>query len=157
MQKKILIYNNLYRSELLYGLSISIDETEDYDAASTCTKVTINPKEISVSNLVYENTEKTYDGTKDTKDDFNIKTGDDTGIIGDDNVSITYTNAEYASANANNSVAINVTGLALTGDDANNYVLSSESGSVTGKINKALVNIPTSPEDKQYTGSKNIS
>ena len=136
-----------------YSVMIHVDETATYDEGKVCTAVTVNPKEILIANLVYSGTSKDYNASTAVSDIFEVNIGNNAGVISGDTVGVTYGTAAYNDANAGNSKNILVSGLTLTGADANNYILSSASGTTNGVINPLVVQVMSNPSDKTYTGS----
>ena len=82
---------------------------------------------------------KEYDGTTDAGAK---KSGalDLTGVVSGDDISVAYTAiGAYASANYGTGINVTLTGLTLSGDDADNYALSDTSGEfAVGEITKTL-------------------
>ena len=83
---------------------------------------------------------KVYDGTKDVKKDgFTIQLD---GIVTGEQITATAGSAVYESANAAENIKVNITGIALVGDTADNYELSSSSVLTTGIITEKRVSDP---------------
>ncbi|WP_130618625.1 YDG domain-containing protein [Dyella amyloliquefaciens] len=90
----------------------------NYTFAGGTDWVTITPKPILVTASVAD---KTYDGTT-AATLLGLSNG---GIIAGDDVTISYTSAEFVSPNAGDRVPIIVDGISLTGTDAGNYIYPS--------------------------------
>jgi len=101
-------------------------------------QLTVNPATITVAGATGVN--KTYDATTTLP---SLATGfTESGIYGNDaaNVTVSATNAAYASPNAG-SEAVDVSGLTLTGSAAGNYVLSATSVTGSGLIGQATITV----------------
>lgn len=105
------------------------DVTSNYVITySSDNKMTIDPKDVTVSPAENAEITKVYNGyssriMEDT--DFQM-----TGVIDGDDVSFTWTNSatyvKYNSSNVSKAETLTVTGISLTGDDAANYELTSD-------------------------------
>ncbi|MYN04448.1 filamentous hemagglutinin N-terminal domain-containing protein [Pseudoduganella sp. DS3] len=87
--------------------------------------------------------DRTYDGSTAATVTF----GDDR-VAGD--VLAVSGNAAFADKNAGNGKAVNVSGIALSGADAGNYVLASSSAATTANIGKRTLNASATGVDKVY-------
>ncbi|WP_426056732.1 YDG domain-containing protein [Janthinobacterium sp. PSPC2-1] len=94
---------------------------------------------------------KTYDGT-----DAAILNAGATynGMFGGDSLTFTATKAAFSDKNAGNGKTVNVSGIALDGADAGNYILASNTASGTGAITpKALTVTGVTAGNKVYDGT----
>lgn len=113
----------------------------------TLSNVNITPAFLSLSGLAAQ--DKTYDGTKAA-----VVTGGTLSgtIYGNDQVQLSLTAGEFASANAGKDIAVTASGT-LSGDAASNYVLLQSSG-LTATINpKALTVTGLLGTDRRYDGT----
>nr|MCR5501935.1 hypothetical protein [Lachnospiraceae bacterium] len=119
-------------------------------AVSAPAVVTINPKEVTVSNI--KGIGKTYDGT--TTADLDCTQASVTGTIGYDSLSVTAV-GEFESADAGEGKTVMIRSISLEGDSAKNYVLA-ENGNqetATATISKAKLAIHgITAEPKEYDG-----
>ena len=118
-------YNGSTKADLKFNGETEIENVGDYTVTASestgnytftnaTNKVTVAPAEVTVASVAVD--AKKYDGTTAATGTINLS-----GVYGGDEVSATGTLA-WASANAG-TTTVNVTGIALTGDDAKNYVL----------------------------------
>lgn len=119
-------------ADITYNVSIINGETDVtanyivvYDVSNT---LTIDPKDVTVSPATGAEITKVYNGyssriMKET--DFQM-----TGVIDGDDVSFAWTNSatyvKYNSSNVSDADTLTVTGISLTGEDATNYELISD-------------------------------
>ena len=103
---------------------VTVNFKGDY-SGSTTAKYTITKAKVSVSSVQAQ--DKTYDGT--TKATVSAKLS---GVISGDDVKVT-ASGKFADKNSGSNKSISVT-YALSGDDADNYELTSTTGSTTAKI-----------------------
>lgn len=94
-------------------------------------------------NVTASGVDRIYDGSTNASVTF----GDNR--IGNDVLSISG-NASFADKNAGNGKAVSVSGIALTGADAGNYVLSSTTGATTANIGKRTLTASATGVDKVY-------
>src|SRR5450830_1271203 len=97
-------------------------------------------------NVSFNGINKTYDGTTGAQVNF----GDDR--IEGDAVSVSGSSA-FGNRNAGTGKAVNVTNVALSGGDAGNYVLSTNSGSTTADIAARTLNVSFNGINKTYDGT----
>ncbi len=105
--------------------------------------ITINKKEITAT---YSAEDKTYDGTSTA-----TVNGSLDGIISGDSVSLLNQSANFEDKNAGENKQVNITNIALSGNDASNYVVSDTTTSAT--INKKEITATYSANDKIYDGT----
>jgi hypothetical protein len=109
---------------------------------------TVNPKALSVTGITANN--KPYDGT--TTATLSTSSAALQGVISGDTVSLDISSyiATFASKNVANSIAVNVTGLGLTGPQAGNYTLTqpTTAANITAvALTASIVANPTKPYD----------
>ena len=97
-------------------------------------------------NVSFGGVNKTYDGTVAA----GVHIGDDR--IGGDALTVTGT-AAFGDKNAGSGKSVNVTNVALGGQDAGNYVLGSNSGSTTADIAARTLNVSFGGVNKTYDGT----
>ena len=114
----------------------------------------VNPKALSVTGITANN--KPYDGT--TTATLSAGSAVLQGVISGDTVSLdisSYT-ATFASKNVANSIAVNVTGLGLTGPQAGNYTLTQPTTAANITAVALTASIVTNPT-KPYDGNTNAT
>ena len=119
-----------------YWVKATVAATADYKECESAPKAfTISQKPITIASMNVN--DKVYDGTT-TATLSNTFSFEDGLIVGDDDVSIDFSgaSAEFADANAGSDKAVTVTGLALSGTDMNNYVLTNSTFTTTANITK---------------------
>ena len=128
------------------GLTLGGTKAKNYtiDASGTGTG-DITAKALTVT---FADISKTYDGTKKAT----AGAGTLTGVIDDDKEKVSVAaDAEYADKNAGTGKTVNYTGVALSGDEKDNYTIAA---TATGKgtINKANITISVEDMTKTYDG-----
>jgi hypothetical protein len=93
--------------------------------------------------------DKTYDGTPTAT----ITGHSLDGVIGSDDVSLTGGAASFDNKNVGTGKSVTATGLSLSGADAGNYTLASDSASTTASITPATLTVSASGVDKVYDGN----
>ena len=128
------------------AVSLSGADAANYTVASTTTTTTdIYRREISVSVWAQD---KTYDSTTTTAQVvFTV-----TGVLNFESVGVSYTSANFDSADAGTGRVVTVSGVALTGTDASNYSAGS-STSCTAGVNALQVTVSAVGQNKVYDGS----
>lgn len=94
---------------------------------------------------------KTYDGTSAA--DVTLKSN---ALAGDD-LTVTYTDAEFTDKNAANGKTINVTGISISGSDAPNYALQNTTATATADIGKRTLTASVNASDKTYDQTTDAS
>ena len=118
-----------------YTLYVEISETDTYAKGTFTYQFTISPKELTLTDVSVNS--KAYDGNNSaTISNY----GTLSGIVPGDDVVLDTTNitATFASSNADNDITVSISGIALSGEDANNYTISS-SATTTANVNKATI------------------
>ena len=94
--------------------------------------------------------DKTYDGT--TAAVLDISGAGLTGMIAGDDLGIANASGAFGDKNAGNGKTVIISGLALTGADAGNYLLASTSTATTADIHKAALTVTANNDGKTYDG-----
>ena len=141
---------NVGNGKLVNLSSVSLSSGDDganYSVASTgTTSANITPKTLTVSFGAATN--KTYDGSTVAS----VSSATDDRVTND--VLTINANAAFASKDATNGIAVNVSGVNLSGTDAGNYTPVLASGSLTANIlKKALTMTGSTASNKTYDGS----
>ena len=89
--------------------------------------------------------DKTYDGTTDATVDLA-----GVGLVTGDEVTFEYTAATYDSADVGTDIPVDVQGISISGADAANYQLESETAEATGSISPAALAITATDQSKLY-------
>ncbi|WP_207429042.1 YDG domain-containing protein [Pedobacter sp. SYSU D00535] len=105
--------------------------------------LTVNKKQLTAT---AETVTKTYDGDKAVTVTFKDFTAAE-GLVGTDKVAVSYTTAEFADAKAAEDKAVSFTGLALIGDDKDNYSVTAD---IKGSITKKALTATAQPVTKVY-------
>ncbi|TDX61815.1 filamentous hemagglutinin family protein [Methylosinus sp. sav-2] len=100
-------------------------KASNYTIANTTT-ATIGPKPISAAAT---GVDKVYDGATVDAISYQLP-----GKVAGDNLSLSYSMAQFADKNVGQSKAVAVSGLALTGTDSDNYILQNASLTTTANI-----------------------
>jgi len=95
--------------------------------------------------------DKTYDGT--TAAVLDISGAGLTGMIAGDDLGIANASGAFGDKNAGAGKAVTISGLALAGADAGNYILDSASTVATANIHKATLTLSTADLRKTYDGT----
>src|SRR6185369_8921275 len=136
------------------GLSISGSDSGNYTLSANSTSGAVGQIDAkSITASLTGNVNKTYDGNNTatlSSGNYNL-----TGVVGGDTVSISNTSGTYNDKNVGTSKTVDVTSLALTGGDAGNYTLASNSvsGSVGNISAKSLTASLTGNVNKTYDGN----
>jgi hypothetical protein len=77
--------------------------------------------------------------------------------IGGDDVDLSYVSAAFADKHAGNEKAVSVAGIAASGADAANYVLSAAAGTTTASITPAGLNVGAIGQPRLYDGTTNAT
>ncbi len=136
-----------------------VDVTDNYAVTiNDSSALTIDQRDITVSPATGAQITKVYNGYSSrvmAADDFQM-----TGVIGDDDVSFTWTNnatyVKYNSPNVDEADTLTVTGLSLTGTDAANYELASAEVVFTNDDENG-VTVGITPFVLGFTGGSRIS
>ena len=121
---------------------LSLDDGEEFE---------VTAKELTVTGAAAQ--DKTYDGGKTATVDFSsAQLG---GVVGSDSVSLATAgySAEFDSAGVGEDIAVSVTGLTLSGDDATNYTLTQPTGLKADITALGVVITPTAGQSKVYGAS----
>lgn len=121
-----------------------------YAVSTTTTSgtLTVNPKQLRVT---YTGANKTYDGSQTA-----TVTSSDDRLTGD--VLTVSETAAFTDKNVGTNTTVNVSGASLSGADAGNYVLASNSGVASANITAKVLTITgLQVTDKTYDGSTNTT
>lgn len=113
------------------GISISGTDSGNYTfnaSASTAADITVRTLHVTAAGI-----NKVYDGNNSAT--VNLSTDK---VFGDD-VTATYTNATFADKNVGNDKVVTVTGISISGDDADNYVFNTDTTTTANISARALV------------------
>ncbi len=132
---KVTVYVGEYEGEktvrtVVHKSDSDVTEIEDQPVTATfnCRKAV----EVTVSSKDCETVTKVYDGKKETAvTDKNYKLQ---GVVEGHDVKLAFTKAEFNSANVKKADKVTVSGLTLTGKDADKYVLKSDTLECKGSI-----------------------
>ena len=136
------------KTVVVSGITVTGADAVNYnwsDSAITTAEIT----KATLSVTAHAN-DKTYDGTNTAS-----ATLSDNRVAGDV-LSLSNTGSTFSDKNAGMGKLVTVTGLALTGADASNYVISS-TASTTATINKANLVVSANASDKTYDGDTTAS
>ena len=132
------------------GIAYTVTATYPGDALNTASTGTlagdqvVNPATVTPSVTVAN---KVYDGTTAAT----ITGRSLAGIVGSDDVNLDSSgSASFASANVGTAVSVSVSGLALSGTTAGNYVLSSTSITTNADITAATLTYVANPASRAY-------
>ena len=132
------------------GISISGTDAGDYVLASTSASTTadITPRTLTVTATAQD---KVYDGNTTA-----TVTLTDNRVAGDVFTDADST-ADFADKNVGNGKTVSITGISITGTDANNYVLASTSATTTADITPLTLTVTATAQDKVYDGTNNAA
>jgi hypothetical protein len=129
-----------------YTLKVKeVADSAAFDVKYVTGTLTILPKKVTIANKI----SKIYDGREDLEvTDLTLN-----GVNGGDDVTAIGGIVYFADKNVGRGKLLDVSGITLTGNDASNYVLSSDDA--TGEITPRLVALTgTVVENKQFDGTK---
>ncbi|MDH1701931.1 YDG domain-containing protein [Comamonas terrigena] len=97
---------------------------------------------------------RTYDGTTDVNLNYDV-TGF-SGLLGNDELSVTSASGAFANKNAGDGKTVHITGITLGGNDAGNYTLANDSATATANIAKATISAVSgiTGDNKTYDGTR---
>ncbi len=140
----------------LWGLTITfaIDDGnggDNYSVTPMFASGAITPKELTVTGALAQ--DKPYDGTTDATVDFTAASL--TGVVSGDDVAIDSSgySADFDTADVGTGKPVGVTGVALTGDDADNYTVAQPAGLRADIGEKELTVTGALAQDKPYDGT----
>lgn len=139
------------------GIGLVGGAANNYTIAATATtsawiaKATIS----SVTGITADG--KTYDGTRAAV--LNTGTAGFTGMVANDALTVASASGAFADRNAGTGKRIDITGLALGGADAGNYVLADATATATADIAKATISSVTgiTASNKTYDGTTAVT
>jgi filamentous hemagglutinin family protein len=136
------------------GLALSGVDSGNYTLSSTTISGAVGTIDAATLNVALTGTvEKTYDGTTTatlTAADYQLN-----GVIGEDQVALNDPTAgTYDTKDVGTGKTVTVNGLALTGADMGNYIISSSVSGAVGTIDAATLNVAlTGTVEKTYDGT----
>jgi hypothetical protein len=130
------------------NLSLGGADAGNYYLITTTAASTARITAVSVSGHIAA-ASKTYDGTGTAT----ITNRSLTGVIGSDNVSLTGGIASFDSRLVGINKTVTASGLMLSGADAGNYLLSSDSATNHANISRATVTVQMTASNKIYDGT----
>lgn len=143
-----------------YAISVSgitLDDMTNYILSNTTltdNTVSITPKTITLSGVSLNN--KVYDATTMATTIAGYGTLSGIEAIDSGKVNAAGGNvANYSSKNAGNYTGINITGVALSGDEASNYVLAGSSFTADSTITQKSLIVKATANNKTYDGNTN--
>ncbi|ADY52959.1 Fibronectin type III domain protein [Pseudopedobacter saltans DSM 12145] len=120
-------------------------------AADQVHTLTVNKKILTATSQAVS---KTYDGTLTAAINFNAFTTA-TGLVGTDDVFVTYSSASYDDKHVGVNKAVTINNLALSGTSKNNYSLNVFS--TTGSIITKTINVTAQADSRVYNGTTTSS
>ena len=131
------------------GISLSGTDAGNYTLSSATTQTTT--ASITAASLAVSVTAdgKVYDGTTTAAPHFTLD-----GRIGTDDVSAACTSATFADKNVGTDKEVTIVGISLSGTDAGNYTLSSDTTqTTTASITAASLAVSVTADGKTYDGT----
>lgn len=123
------------------------DENYALPTTNTSNEFTITKKPVTINGAAVIS--KTYDGNQDAQID--ITNAIASGYVNSDDVRLTSASGSFDTKHAGDSKSVTLTALDFSGDDAENYVLSSEQVNLTGRITQKTVTVGgVSVKDRAY-------
>ncbi len=125
-------------------------EAENHTTASGSFTITIAAKSVTAS--ISGTTEKTYDGTTDTTAEQGLSI-ELSGVVEGDTVTAAAESYTYDSEDAESASTIIATGIALSGEDAGNYKLTSTTATTEGSITAKEITVTITANGGTYDGT----
>ena len=123
-----------------YPVTITVTDGGARPVGTLKLTFTVDPTALGVSATGHD---KTYDGTLDAAVDLA-----GVGLVTGDEVTFEYTVATYDSADVGTGIPVDVQGISISGADAGNYQLGTESAETTGSISPAALAITATDQSK---------
>lgn len=123
-----------------YTVRVILLENDTYAERILTRNFSIYRKSVKAS--ITGTTTKTYDGTTDAPDNLSISLS---GALSGEEVTATARSYAYDSADAGENKTITATGITLSGNHVGNYILSSSTAKIAGKIEKGDQTAPSAP------------
>ncbi len=125
------------------GITISGPDAGNYEVVdpTATTTASITPRTVTATATGID---RDYNGTTSATVNLSANT------LGDDQVTVTYVAASFADKNVGTDKAVVVTGLALVGPDAGNYVLSATSTTATATVSARELTGSITAQNKPY-------
>ncbi|WP_028103666.1 YDG domain-containing protein [Pseudoduganella violaceinigra] len=132
------------------GIAISGADAGNYTLTSNTASATANIGQRTL-NTTATGVNKVYDRSTTATVNF----GDDR--VSGDSLAYSYGSATFGDKNVGNGKAIGVSGIALSGTDAGNYVLASTSATASANITQRALNVGASASSKVYDGGSSAA
>lgn len=132
--------------------TITANYSSDTTMGSATVELTVAPKAVTITGLTAA--DKEYNGDTDATASGNATL---TGVVGDDNVTISNGSASFADKHVGTGKTVTFTGYGLTGEDAGNYTLSAQPASVTADITAKPIGVTgLAATDRAYDGTTRV-
>ena len=129
------------------GLTLEGDDSENYSLTQPATTANITQKALSATGITASN--KVYDSTTDAT--LNYTGAGWTGLIGGDSVTLEQTGTgTFASEHVGTGITVNITGLTISGTDAENYNFTTTASTSANITVKALSATGITASNKTY-------
>ena len=129
------------------GLSISGADADNYSLSSTNATTTANITQKTLA-ATYMASDKVYDGATTAS-----VTGSSVDILSGDTVTLTKSAATFSDKNVGSAKTVTVSGIAISGTDAANYLLSNTSTTTTASISPKSLTAAFAASQKTYDGN----
>jgi len=136
------------------GYTLSGTDSANYIISAQPSGLTANitPKSLTITSIAAGN--KAYDGTTTAT----ITGGTLSGILGSDDVTLTDGTGTFADKNVGAGKIVTATGYTLTGNNAENYILSAQPAGLSADITPASLTINgVTAENKVYDGTTDVT
>ena len=134
------------------GITIGGSDSGNYTLTQPSTSASVTAKTLTVTGITANN--RVYDATTDAYDQLVTSSAALSGVVNGDTVSISVAgiNGTFASKTVGNSKAITITGITISGADADNYALTQPTTSANITL-KTLTVAGITANNKVYNGS----
>ncbi|MBN2647285.1 MAG: filamentous hemagglutinin N-terminal domain-containing protein [Thiotrichales bacterium] len=140
------------------GIGLDGVDAANYNLTNTTATTTANISKASISAVTgITANNKTYDGN--TSATLVTTSAGFTDMVQGDNLSVATATGSFSDKNAADGKTVNITGISLSGTDAGNYTLASDTASTTANISKASISAVTgiSASNKVYDATTTAS
>ena len=134
------------------GITINGTDAGNYTLTQPTTTASVTAKTLTVTGITANN--RVYDATTDAHDQLVTSSAALSGIVNGDTVSMSVAgiNGTFATKAIGNNKAITITGITISGTDADNYALTQPTSSANITV-KTLTVTGISADNKVYNGS----
>lgn len=132
-----------------YDISAKGVTSEKYVFTYVPGTLTVTQKELGVDDLTFAANPKVYDAATTATGSVTVKS---TALVGSDTLGVGFT-VKFADANVGNSKQVDFTNLSLTGGKADNYKLTTATGTATASITPAAVTVVCQNSTVAYDGN----